>query len=894
MQLAEGLMPLTRLDVDGVVAIGVLPLVTHMTPYPLYLKNPLKQYFEMTSLYLNNRFKDYYSYRIGLVNGYNLNLFTNLDPSRLKDVFAHFLMHASREGEEVGIDNRHLIGGGDVNFNVVATRLNENSSVFKFDHSVLTTFGRWVNNHFKDHFPDKELLGSIIKMGQKDPNIDLKMDCLVPGDLRHSSLHLGFNFTRPDFLALKSELFAPSNNCKVYHPLGLVNLVTLDISRGDVDEHFALLRPADLPNSNQLNGVKVYVPDLKNSRTPTLRSARSKARIASHKALGRNCHMVDSPFRVDCELSHQLARSYAVAIDAIKSQRMGTLRFEYIFDSILDLDPPAIQTSIEHHLNANIDVLTRAIPVADIPFDQGVDQALDVIATSSPYDLPKLVCAESYVGFLVDGAVHRVYYDGLKAALSSDVNNAMARTSINGLPMVLPSTPDFSHVNWDNFDIVRFSKQLSFHLYLSDAESNIASLILSTLSMAKPECLGSGNRYEGTLAITVVLELMGASLPDHIRPNLRAAGKEVVKSIGYYDLARCLLYPRIMRGRGNRGLQLCILLSHLYDYDPNLSDVQRKVRLTDLLGSTPAVKEELEVWPLGDPIYSQNTLQKFARVSEDKDNFHFAMGALRNYSPYTELATHLNERQVKGWADLPELKERVKVQYRSKDPRRKSLRSVSQQTNFGCLWLLVTMTAAEQQRLNRPQYHLRIDRLGCQEHFTMLDRHLAILTDFGLILEDASKSRPGVEYLFNYHYVPPDFSHRLANFLNRPASPPPRLPTPPPVEVPAMEHSPPLSPQPLSDAGEPPQLMEEGHPEPEQLPLVQDGDPLQPEAIPLDVVVPPPPIAADPLHWSAQQPRVPNGPGGRLRHRQRFCRPRVIRDPTKPDSHRRLPRNRQL
>ena len=132
MQLAEGLMPLTRLDVDGVVAIGVLPLVTHMTPYPLYLKNPLKQYFEMTSLYLNNRFKDYYSYRIGLVNGYNLNLFTNLDPSRLKDVFAHFLMHASREGEEVGIDNRHLIGGGDVNFNVVATRLNENSSVLRF------------------------------------------------------------------------------------------------------------------------------------------------------------------------------------------------------------------------------------------------------------------------------------------------------------------------------------------------------------------------------------------------------------------------------------------------------------------------------------------------------------------------------------------------------------------------------------------------------------------------------------------------------------------------------------------------------------------------------------------------------------------------------------------
>ena len=78
----RGHMPLTRRDAGGVVATGFLPLVTHMTPYPLYLKNPLKQYFEMTSLYLNNRFKDYYSYRIGLVNGYNLNLFTNLDPSR--------------------------------------------------------------------------------------------------------------------------------------------------------------------------------------------------------------------------------------------------------------------------------------------------------------------------------------------------------------------------------------------------------------------------------------------------------------------------------------------------------------------------------------------------------------------------------------------------------------------------------------------------------------------------------------------------------------------------------------------------------------------------------------------------------------------------------------------
>ena len=892
-------MPLTTLDIDGVVAIGVLPLVTHMTPYPLFLKNPHKSYFEMTSLYLNDLYKDYYSYRIGTVNGYNFNLFTNIDPSQMKDVFAHFLQYAYSEGIEVGIENRHLTVGSDGDYNTIVTRLNENASQFRFSNqTVLDTFATWVSDHFTRHFPTKTLLGSIIKMGQKDPSLDLRLDCIVPQLLRHSALHLGFNFVGPDFFALKADLFGRSRNCKVYHPLGLVHLATVEVLKHDA-EAIGLLCPGAMPNIENLNSVKVYIDWLKNCRVPTLRRERSKARIASHKTLGRNGHLVDSPYRVDCELSQQLVRSYETAITAIQNQMEGHLRFEYIFDSILDLDPQAIQASISQHLNASLDALTNSIPVADIPFDRGANQALAIIKEGSPYDLPRLVCAESYIGYLVDGNIRRVYYDGLKVALSSDLYGALARASIDGDPMVLPASPDFSHVRWESLDLNQLSAQVQFHLYLPDDQRHLAMTLLTRLSECLQERLGRGNNYEATHAVSVAVELMEASIPQRFGGDLKQRGKHIVKSIGYKDLARCLLHPRVMRGRGNRGLHLCIVLSHLYDYDPNLSDVQRKVYLTDLLGRTPAVKL-IEVWPLGEPIYSQNTFMRYAAVSEDTQSLHFVMGTLRESSPNTEIPTHYGGVDLRGWGRLPDIFGEIRHRYHSNDERRRSVRSQTQKTNFACLWLLVTMTAAEQQRLADPNYHLRIDRFSCEQHFQMLNRHLAILRDFGLINEDLNRGRRAREYLFNFLYVPRDFHRRLARFPDQPSPPPPEA-----MEVNQVDRHPDLDldlnrvPEPVPEP-EPEPMTPEPVPEPEPEP-VQDPDadldvpPHDQLPVPpmLEVVGPRPDPPPPPLvNRRPLPPRVPvQGP---RTHRERFCRPRVVRDESLPDNPRRRPRNRSL
>ena len=59
----------------GVVAIGVLPLVTRVTPKPLILSDVTRPRFSSTSTYLNGLYQNMYSYEVGSVGRFNLNLF---------------------------------------------------------------------------------------------------------------------------------------------------------------------------------------------------------------------------------------------------------------------------------------------------------------------------------------------------------------------------------------------------------------------------------------------------------------------------------------------------------------------------------------------------------------------------------------------------------------------------------------------------------------------------------------------------------------------------------------------------------------------------------------------------------------------------------------------------
>ena len=173
-----------KVGADGVVAIGVLPLVTHITSAePLNLKKPLGYPFDGSSEYFNTLYPtgSFYTYLIGKVHHLNLNLFTDLEPSHLKEVFIHFLQYAYKEGIDLGVENKQLTFGSGGDFVAIAVRLDESNSQFVFSNTqVLATFGAWAGDNLGRLFPNKKILASTVKIGMGRSN---GFPCSIPKTL---------------------------------------------------------------------------------------------------------------------------------------------------------------------------------------------------------------------------------------------------------------------------------------------------------------------------------------------------------------------------------------------------------------------------------------------------------------------------------------------------------------------------------------------------------------------------------------------------------------------------------------------------------------------------------------------------------------------------------------
>ena len=137
-------------DVDGLVVVGELPLVIRdFTHQPLKLKAPYRQHFCMKSLYVDtppNPFPDFFNYKIGMTQGYNVNLFTNVPSPRIKEVFARFLsqFNPSDDALSIGGENLQLLSGANPDYETILSRLSEEHGAFVFSTlQVLQAFGYW-------------------------------------------------------------------------------------------------------------------------------------------------------------------------------------------------------------------------------------------------------------------------------------------------------------------------------------------------------------------------------------------------------------------------------------------------------------------------------------------------------------------------------------------------------------------------------------------------------------------------------------------------------------------------------------------------------------------------------------------------------------------------------
>jgi hypothetical protein len=91
--------------------------------------------------------------------------------------------------------------------------------------------------------------------------------------------------------------------------------------------------------------------------------------------------------------------------------------------------------------------------------------------------LPKILAAEAYFGYLLDGSVLRIYYQGLKAAIGGTLNEAKSRSEFS----ILPLTMDFRHVSWTNFHAPSLAQAAKSIGYCLRVEPSLVQLFLDLM-----------------------------------------------------------------------------------------------------------------------------------------------------------------------------------------------------------------------------------------------------------------------------------------------------------------------------------------------------------------------------------------------------------------------------
>ena len=837
-------------DVDGLVVVGELPLVIRdFTHQPLKLKAPYRQHFCMKSLYVDtppNPFPDFFNYKIGMTQGYNVNLFTNVPSPRIKEVFARFLsqFNPSDDALSIGGENLQLLSGANPDYETILSRLSEEHGAFVFSTlQVLQAFGYWWGEYKAEQrnlgsiWGDLECYISIIKMGQKQVSADAAelqrlKDCLDHGCFLYSCIHLGFNFANKDFFALNSDLFPRREaGLAVFHPLGLVDLATVTVERPHRSLRFNAdaAAPCFWPYEGEGEGpsaVKVYCSNLKTPRTPQIRKSWVSGQIAALSTLGPEAESVPSVFQSHCQGARQLARSYDACINSVRNQKEGTLRFEYVFQGFWDIDLDTMFRILMNHLLSQLGHLTRSVSVDAIPWHLGAEQALKLIGDTHPSRFARTYCAEAYIAYLVDGYDLRCDRKAVRFALGHTLGDA--ERSCRGSPrMVVPRFRDFRHATWDSLGDAA-DKHLTFHLMIS---VQVARDLREALTAMQEDM---NLQEEGQIWLKVVWKVMASAVHESrlgvnfVEKSLRLyAGRLGVihkKPFSKRDVARCLLHPRERRGRGTRGLQECIVRAHLRVVNAGVFRTQKELvdDLVELFGNR--FSRRVQVWPLSQPVHAKDEMARLAAVTDDTSSLGYVVGLIRDLGLGKLWYSRLPNDPYDGFDCLAAVQSLIpKVDIRSH--RRKEA--------FACLWFAVTYSAKMQAALN---VHMQLDRSRWEDAFTLQAIRIfqTFLVQRTLLVQSPQDPVMGNrQHLFDQVVVPADFRVRLFRMLHPNVALPAALAAGP---APAVNQPVDLPDAPLPAAPAPD----------DDVPL--DGN-VEADLAPLS---PPPPIAAD-----NQGPAVP-------------------------------------
>jgi hypothetical protein len=349
------------------------------------------------------------------------------------------------------------------------------------------------------------------------------------------------------------------------------------------------------------------------------------------------------------------------------------------------------------------------------------------LASNSVFNLPPIAAAESFLGFVIDGGQHRIYYSGLKAALGGVTPHTSASAANNNL-MAKPVDVTMSHVGWDDLHKESLCKSIR-HRLGGMLTYDLVKLLIDRIKNIPADLQSQAHAFFWIeLAISIECMRQGKSddaftVEYHHQPRRKHA---LLGTIDHDTLARVLLHPRTQIGY--KALAATLLDSYLKRSWPDKSPNERLTKLAEML-----LQYDIKVWPQSKPVVSRDYSDRWWRINADgpertlQETLQWLSDEMSlstiNFPGILELNFYSVGATSRAWQVMENY---LTVNQRFNCPPFNA-------TWFRALWAIIVATYCEQVRTKRPMFHPYIHWAVWRDLMPNLDEMCYELVQFGVL-----------------------------------------------------------------------------------------------------------------------------------------------------------------
>lgn len=752
-------------DVDGVVAIGRLHFINRLDTGSVSFSRryPPVPIATLKSLGLGADYDHYHLYKVGSVGGLSYQFLTNQGWNKVKELLLEFLYQTAHDPAGVLELENAWLGLSAQQHDTAESFVREmtsqlgsyKSSEIKLSLGFLEAFSTFMNDKPEVVLACLSTLGG--KLEPRQTGVDL---CTVfrPELTISFGIHLGYQWQSPDDLGgifgldMTSVGAQLAREAQVFHPLGIWNVGTATLKHGSPA---LAMFGFDAGLVDHIKQVRAYIPELMHVRGKWQRQQGVAGIIGSSAVFGDQDVAFESPYRGIQVRAKQLALALNAGLRHVAGQG-GSFRIEVVFGNLEMILEPQTLGSIDRSIEEfRFQHVLHHPGITQDAWDNGVEQALDLLMHPTQKNIVKVFAAEAYITFLCDGGNLRLNYEALKLALGLDHGQG-AKALMRADPdhMVLPQDPGFGHLDGpadEHYLVSELQGGLfdSFGLHLLVNDHEVAKALLNT--MTGEDWLERDLGQTVSLVKVLTEKDLGRRLVFGSLQRQRLCRDRITAE----NVARCLLFKRQLRGV--KGLQENLLhctFANDTEHEVKVEMVTQQIRDTGL-----------QAWPKSQPISANRDCRdEFWRIMDDNDPVNFRQYLTEMLNLFREdfaLAGNLrfklvSQVEIRLWAAMTELMNSVP----RPQPYGELFGTQEKRRNFAFVWIIV-MSTWKQQQTRGERYHPYIRWRGIMA-LEGVWHQLQFLERQGLLEFNVDRDR--YEALFNGNFfVPPNFNIRVDN-----------------------------------------------------------------------------------------------------------------------------------